>query len=117
MILPKYRCKRLVGRMRRSIGHIPWQLCPQKNLNLEEERPRRTTSPCDFGLDEDRIRRYIREQAELPRDQDQGEQNLDSRPLPGASFRPPALPVVVAQVGLQASCHASPGRKKTLGPI
>jgi putative transposase len=29
------------------------------------------------GLDEEQIRRYIREQEELQRDQDQGELNLD----------------------------------------
>ena len=106
----------LDGMMRRDIGHILWPLCLQTDLELGGGRPRQTTSPWYFGLDEDQIRRYIRVQEKLPRVQDQGELNFDSRPLPGAFLRPPALPVVVEQVSLQASCHASPGCEKTLGP-
>ena len=55
------------------------------------------------GLDEDQIRRYIRDQEKLQQDQNQGELNFDitQRPLQGAFLIPPALPVV-------AGCQCTP---------
>ena len=101
---PRYSVAMTIGYLKgKSATRIHRELLKTKGTSFGRSFWARGYCVSTVGLDEDQIRRYIRDQEKLQQDQNQGELNFEitQRPLQGAFLIPPALPVV-------ADCQCTP---------
>ena len=101
---PRYSVAMTIGYLKgKSATRIHRELLKTKGTLFGRSFWARGYCVSTVGLDEDQIRRYIRDQEKLQQDQNQGELNFEitQRPLQGAFLIPPALPVV-------AGCQCTP---------
>ena len=74
---PKYSIAMVIGYLKGRATRIHRELLHTKGTLFGRSFWARGYCLSTVGLDEEKIRRYIRDQEKLQRDQDQGELNLD----------------------------------------